>query len=172
MSLLLLLLLHHPLEVNAQRLEQCYIKQHVLLTTYIEQLLMVIVVPIMILFLVEHRHQVSQHALLIVVLTVLMGLVRFSLELVDLNIEQEHAPGQTVLHIHKHSLQFVVQHFVVLGVVGLLLLQEYKKEAEPVKTQTAQLAQRQKLDVLQEVRPPVDLVVELGHLEELVPPQP
>ena len=129
---------------------------------------MVIVVLIMILFLVEHRHQVSQHALLNVILMDLTELVKFSMGLVDLNIEQEHAPGQTVLHIHKHSLQFVVQLFVELGVLGQELME---LDLELVKGQTAQLIQKQSKGVQQAAQLLVDPAVEVDHLDKPALPQ-
>jgi hypothetical protein len=47
-----------------------------------------------------------------------MELVKFSMGLVDLNIEQEHVLGQIAPHIHKHSLQFAAKQLVVLGALG------------------------------------------------------
>ena len=88
-------------------------KQPVLLTTYIEQLLMAIVDPIMILFLVERRHQVSQHVLPLVGLMDLGVAVK-----AEPNTEQEHALEQTVQHIHKHSLKVAVHQLADHGVLG------------------------------------------------------
>jgi hypothetical protein len=47
-----------------------------------------------------------------------MELVKFSMELVDLNIEQELVLEQTVQHIHKQTLLFAAQLFVELGALG------------------------------------------------------
>jgi hypothetical protein len=105
---------HHQIQVvAAQQQEQFYFKQPVLLTIYTEQLPMVVVVPIMILFLVEQFHQESLLAQQSVVLMDLMEAVK-----VELNIEQELVLEQIAQHIHKHSLELVAPLVVDPGAPG------------------------------------------------------
>ena len=101
-------------------------------------------------------------------LTDRMELVKFHLELVDSNTEQEHALGQTVLHTRKHNLEFVALLFVVLGALGLVSDQELIEEPELVKIQTAAPTLKQKLGVPQDLVIAVAHVAGLGLLEEPV----